>query len=129
MIRKIFKKEYDELDVQKNRWHATKNKGWNREKKKKSFNSWLKNNITYRNYVYVFWAGNECEYVGRTMAGGKTELQGLIFTQLHKAVKYQNLNAYLYTNLTQDRIRIQHQKGNGVNHVLYVKQRSRLEKK
>lgn len=39
LIRKIFKKEYNELDVQKNRWHAKKNKGWSREKKKKSFNS------------------------------------------------------------------------------------------
>ncbi len=76
LIRKIFKKECDELDVQKNRWYAKKNKGCNREEKKKNFNSWLKNNITSQNYVYVFWADkadnkNRSEYVGRTMAGGK----------------------------------------------------------
>ncbi len=69
LVRQIFKRDSDNLIKQKKRWH-TKNKGWGRTEKKKSFNSWFKKYINYKNYVYVFWAGkDECIYVGRSIVG------------------------------------------------------------
>ena len=72
LFHQIFKRKCKYLLKQKKSWHITKNKGWGRAEKKKSFNSWFKKYIDYRNYVYAFWAvkeGEECIYVGRSIAG------------------------------------------------------------
>ena len=69
LIHQIFKKESKSLIKQKKRWHITKNKGWGRTEKKKSFKNWFNKYIDYNNYVYIFWNGKECIYVGRSVAG------------------------------------------------------------
>ncbi len=52
----------------KKQWH-TANKGWGRDAKKQSFDLWFERYINYPNYIYVFWAGKKCKYVGRTVNG------------------------------------------------------------
>ena len=69
LVYKVSKKEFDKIVLQKKRWH-TKNKGWGRKRKMKSFNLWFAKNISYKNYIYVFWSGKKCKYVGRSIAGG-----------------------------------------------------------
>ena len=69
LVRKVSNKEFDKTVSQRKRWHVTKSKGWGRDKKKESFNSWFADNIHYENYVYVFWVNNKCKYVGKSIAG------------------------------------------------------------
>ena len=69
LVRKVLKKEFDNTVSQRKRWYVTKSKGWGRDKKKKSFDTWFDENINYKNYVYVFWANSKCKYVGRSIAG------------------------------------------------------------
>jgi Zn ribbon nucleic-acid-binding protein len=62
--RKIFR-GYD----YKKQWHAKKGKGHGRTEKRKSFKQWYENHIKTQNCVYVFWQGQRCLYVGRTLNG------------------------------------------------------------
>ena len=69
LINRDCKKEFEEIVSDKTRWH-TKNKGWGWDKRKDEFNDWFKKkNINFKNYIYVFWAGNKCKYVGKSIAG------------------------------------------------------------
>lgn len=47
-----------------------RNKGWGTDARRKLFLNWFDENVSYSNCVYVFWAGKECRYVGRTFNGG-----------------------------------------------------------
>ncbi len=69
LVRKVSNKAFDKTVSQRKIWHVTKSKGWGRDQKKKSFNSWFDKNISYKNYVYVFWTRNKCKYVGKSIAG------------------------------------------------------------
>lgn len=69
LVHKVSKKEFDKIVLQKKRWH-TKNKGWGRKKKIKSFDEWFSKKISYENYIYIFWSRKKCKYVGRSIAGG-----------------------------------------------------------
>ena len=69
LVRDAFTNEFNKNVLQEKRWH-TKNKGWGRIKKIKSFNKFFKNKIHFENYIYVFLYGKKCKYAGRSLAGG-----------------------------------------------------------
>jgi|ERR1700722_7696377 len=56
---------------QKRQWHV---KGWGREEQRENFTHWLEKEISFKNFVYVFWSNKRCRYVGRTI-GGKNRPQ------------------------------------------------------
>jgi|GEM_PF-534203 len=53
----------------KKQWHAKRGKGRSRPAKSTNFKSWYDRHISTQNYVYAFWNGKECLYVGRTTSG------------------------------------------------------------
>jgi hypothetical protein len=53
----------------KRQWHPKKGKGHGVDAKKWAFKRWYEENIETRNCIYVFWRGNDCLYVGRTLNG------------------------------------------------------------
>jgi len=69
LVKDYAKREFKKLVDKKRQWHVTTKKGWGRDKKKKSFDSWFSKHIPFPNCIYVFWAGPKCKYVGRTIKG------------------------------------------------------------
>lgn len=69
LVHEVSRKEFEKIVLQKKRW-PTKNKGWGRDRKIKSFEQWFSKEIFYKNYIYIFWFGRKCKYVGRSIAGG-----------------------------------------------------------
>jgi hypothetical protein len=55
--------------AEKRQWHAKKGKGWGRDAKKKKFKAWFDQKCGYQNYIYVFWSGRKCTYVGQSTQG------------------------------------------------------------
>lgn len=67
-------------------WHVTRNKGWGPERKRKAFLKWYENRELSKNCVYVFWAGNNCRYIGRTL-NGKNRPQAHFHKEWFRGVK------------------------------------------
>src|SRR3989338_10217716 len=54
LVCEVSNKEFNKTVLQKKRWH-TKNKGWGRKRKIKSFNLWFDKNVSYKNYIHLYF--------------------------------------------------------------------------
>lgn len=61
--------EFDGVVDEVRRWHPKKGKGHGVPAKKHAFNDWYPKSVSSPNCIYVFWSGNRCLYVGRTIKG------------------------------------------------------------
>ncbi len=59
----------DNFYDQKKQWHPKRGKGHGVIAKSRAFKKWYEEEIDHKNCVYVFWNGNRCLYVGRTLNG------------------------------------------------------------
>lgn len=61
-----------EVGVRERRsWHCKRGKGRGVDRKRTAFNSWFDNKLGTGVYVYVFWRGRRCVYVGKTRQSGR----------------------------------------------------------
>jgi hypothetical protein len=66
---KLARVEFDRIIDKKLQWHPKRGKGWGRDEKKRKFKDWFESKIPYSNCIYIFWAGDKCVYVGRSIRG------------------------------------------------------------
>ena len=67
---KLAKREFQASVRGKRSWHAKRGKGHGRDKKRQAFRSWFTGRFRKRTYIYVFWNGRKCIYVGKTTKSG-----------------------------------------------------------
>ena len=61
---------YFERNVKESKsWMNTRGKGRGWRAKRRNFNAWYDAHFDSRNYVYAFWDGSRCLYVGRSQNG------------------------------------------------------------
>lgn len=62
--KKVAKSEFDKCGPSRKKWQV---KGHGPKRKKSNFRKWLSEHYPKtKNYVYIFWNGRKCLYVGRT---------------------------------------------------------------
>jgi hypothetical protein len=66
---KAARTEFNKTIDKKLQWHPKRGKGWGRKDKKRKFKDWFESKIPYSNCIYIFWAGDRCIYVGRSIHG------------------------------------------------------------
>lgn len=69
LVEEVARSEFERLVCEKRQWHPKRGKGRGVEEKKRSFNEWFDYSISFPNYIYIFWAGRKCKYVGRSVRG------------------------------------------------------------
>lgn len=74
LARKAFIRRYAREQIEgatrfRRRWHPKKGKGRTRDKKWYAFLKWFDTRVAWKDCVYVYWAGDCCQYVGRTEVG------------------------------------------------------------
>ena len=69
LVRRRARKEFRSVVGGKRQWHVKRGKGYGVQAKTKKFKAWYDKHIGNKNCTYVFWAGKECVYVGRTIRG------------------------------------------------------------
>lgn len=60
------KSEFAKLVIRKKQWQV---KGYGRDGKRAKFDRWFDRHLNARNFVYIFWKGPKCLYVGKTEGG------------------------------------------------------------
>lgn len=68
---KLARDEFEDAVRQRRSWHAKMGKGRGVDAKRRSFNQWFDRELGHGTYVYVFWNGRRCVYVGKTAKSGK----------------------------------------------------------
>lgn len=67
--KKVAEHEFNRLVVEKRRWYPKRGKGRGVDEKKRRFSRWFESEILHTNYIYIFWSGRKCTYVGRSTHG------------------------------------------------------------
>jgi hypothetical protein len=71
LAEKLARREFA-LGVRERRsWHCKRGKGHGVDRKRSAFNEWFDHNLGPANYIYVFWKGRTCVYVGKTRKSGR----------------------------------------------------------
>lgn len=68
---KLARKEFLTGVSVRKRWYSKKGNGRGVENKQRSFNAWFKRQFKRGTYIYVFWKGRRCVYIGKTTKSGR----------------------------------------------------------
>lgn len=71
LANRLAKREFETNTTRRKSWHAKKGKGRGSDQKRASFNSWFDAQFGNGAYIYVFWRGKTCIYVGKTERSGR----------------------------------------------------------
>jgi len=69
IIKDHCRKDFLDIITKKKGWRPKRAQVWSRTEKRDKFNQWFERNNLGPNCIYVYWAKNVCQYVGRTGKG------------------------------------------------------------
>lgn len=69
LIRDLLPALFEKMVNEKRQWRVTRGKGRGVYEKQRAFDRWFTKQIPFSNCIYVFWAGQKCKYIGRTIKG------------------------------------------------------------